>query len=339
MRPRALIVRNPRARRAVPAARLRFAATAAAPSWDVEVVETASASDLRDRVARAPSQGVRAVLACGGDGTLNGVVEAVRRSGHAETVVGVVPAGTANVWAHEARVPLDPEGALALLERFHTAPVDVGVATVGEAERAFLLMCGVGLDAAVVARVDGMPRLKRWLAQGAFIVAGADVLRRQRPTLCVIERDTEGGPEAVRRSLVLAVAGNSRLYGGVARIASAAEMDDGLLDLVTFEARAGVRGLLDAGGHLVRGVARRRSGWHAARAPRVAYERGARFLLRPERPLPLQLDGEAFAVCDSARPLLLTVAPTRLRVLVAPGPNPLFGAPQPGAPGPTPTGG
>lgn len=329
MRQRALVIRNPRARRAVSTERLRFAATTSAPSWDVEVVETASAQELRDLASSAPSQGVRALLACGGDGTLNGVVNAVRRAGHAETAVGLVPAGTANVWAHEAGIPRDADGALAILERFHTVPVDLGVASVGEAERAFLLMCGLGLDAEVVAHVDGMPRVKRWLAQGAFVLAGARALGTLRPILCTVERHDAGNDsiEVTRRSLILAVAGNTRLYGGVARIASAAEMDDGLLDLVTFEARAGALGLLDVSRHLALGVARRKRGWHTGDVRRVAYERSTRFVLRPQRALRLQLDGEAFATCDAARPLSLTVAPRALRVLVAPGPNPLFGSP------------
>ncbi len=317
-----MVIRNPNARRSPSADRLREAARRSAPGWDIEVVETASAEALRDAVERAASEGVRVLLACGGDGTLNGVLNAVWRSGHAGLAVGVIPAGTANVWAVEAGIPRDLDDAFALLEASRTVEVDLGVARVGDRERAFLLMCGMGLDAAVVQRVEGLPRLKRWLAQGAFVAAGAGALRRQRPILCEVTRD--GGTS--RRSLVLAVAGNSRLYGGVARITSAAEMDDGLLDLVTFEARQGRRGLFDALRHLVLAVRRLRAGWHARPAPLVSYERADEFRLRPERPLPLQLDGEGWATCDAARPLSLRVAPRALRVLVPARSNPLFTA-------------
>ncbi len=329
MRQRAVIILNPRARRSVPADRLREAAATGAPSWDVEVVETAHAGQPAEVVREALAQGAHALIACGGDGTLNSVVNAVRATGNRQVAVGVVPGGTANVWAHEAGVPRDPLGALAVLEHGYLAQVDLGVARVGDLERAFLLMCGLGLDAEVVRQVDAAPALKRRLAQGAYVVAGARALRAQRPVICTIEawHGADGREVSrVRRSLVLAVAGNTRLYGGVSRITSDARMDDGLLDLATFEARPGRRALLDGLGHVGRGIARLRGGWHRGPAPRFAYDRAARFVIRPERALALQLDGEWFASADPARSLDLLVEPGALRVLVPPGPNPLFQA-------------
>ncbi|MEX1022861.1 MAG: hypothetical protein WD058_06910, partial [Dehalococcoidia bacterium] len=223
------------------------------------------------------------------------------------------------VWAHEARVPLDVAGALRLLEGGRRVRVDLGVARVGERERRFLLMCGIGLDAAVVEAVERRPRLKRRLAQGAFAIAAVEALGRRRPV--PVEVDADGVRTA--RSLVLGVAGNSRLYGGVTRLASAAEMDDGLLDLVTFEARGGWRRWSDTAVHVGRGLRIRRA-WHETRAVRFAYERAARFVLHPAEALPLQLDGEAFTSCGPDAPLTLEVDRAALTVLVPPGANPLF---------------
>lgn len=325
MRPRAVVIRNPNARRALPVERLLTAAQSHAPSWDVEVRTTSRPDEPSSLVRAAIEGGATAILACGGDGTLNSVVNAVRALGAKEVAVGAIPAGTANVWAHEAEIPRSAEGALALLEHGARVSVDLGVARSGVAERAFLLMAGLGLDAAVVARVDARPRLKRRIAQGAFVLAGAGALRSQRPVVCTIVEDgAEGDPVAVRRSVLMAVAGNTRLYGGVTRLASAAEMDDGLLDLVTFEARAGLRGLLDAAVHLGRTAGRLRRGWAGASVARVAYQRSGRFEVHPERALPVQLDGEFFATCDAARPLTLHVERHALQVLVPAGPNPLW---------------
>ncbi|MEX2032416.1 MAG: diacylglycerol kinase family protein, partial [Dehalococcoidia bacterium] len=204
----AVVIRNPAARRAVPVERLVEAARRSAPSWDVAVWETASAADAPDLAERAAREGAEAVLACGGDGTLNGVINGLRRPGCPDLVAGLVPAGTANVWAREAAIPFDPARALGLLETGREVRVDLGVATVGGVQRRFLLMCGVGLDAAVVEAVERSPRLKRRLAQGAFLVAGARAPWSEQPVLAVVEVDGE----STRRAVVLAVAGNTRLY-------------------------------------------------------------------------------------------------------------------------------
>ncbi|MEX2032415.1 MAG: hypothetical protein WEA81_06070, partial [Dehalococcoidia bacterium] len=113
-------------------------------------------------------------------------------------------------------------------------------------------------------------------------------------------------------------------YGGVARITSAAEMDDGLLDLAVFESRTGPRGLLDRAGHIARGARRLRAGWHDVSAPRFSYARASTITIRPERAMRLQVDGESAGVCGPDAALRLSVEHRALRLLVPAGPNPLF---------------
>ncbi len=318
--PRAVVISNPFARRAVPAARLEAALAVLGPAWETEVHVTEDGEAPR-RLGRAAAQsGAAVVFACGGDGTLNGVVNGVRESSRRDVAVGLIPAGTANVWASEARIPRDPMAAVLLAQHGRTVDVDLGVLRLGDRERRFLLMCSFGLDAAVVRLVEGRPGLKQLLAQGAFVVAGLEALANERPVPVVGDWDGER-PE---RSLFIGVAGNTRLYGGVSELTSDARMDDGLLDLALFEARPGAVGLLDEAQHLARGIVRGRRGWHDSRATRFEYRRAASFALTTYAPLSIQVDGEFFGQAEVGDRVALSSDPGAVRMLVSAAASPLF---------------
>ncbi|WP_307833614.1 diacylglycerol/lipid kinase family protein [Azospirillum brasilense] len=120
-----------------------------------------------EAMARAVAPGAfDAVIAAGGDGTINEVVNGLgaRRGGGPAIPLGIVPLGTANVLAHELALPLDAEGAARVLAEGRPLPVHLGVAN----GRTFAMMAGAGLDARVVERVD--PRLKRLIGKGAYAV-------------------------------------------------------------------------------------------------------------------------------------------------------------------------
>src|SRR5690606_36922521 len=105
--PRAVVIVNPVARRAVPVPQLQAALQLLGPEWqtDVQVTEDAEGPLVLGRAAAESRATI--VFACGGDGTLNGVINGVREATSRDTAVGLIPAGTANVWANEARIPRD----------------------------------------------------------------------------------------------------------------------------------------------------------------------------------------------------------------------------------------
>ncbi|AWJ85384.1 lipid kinase [Azospirillum sp. TSH58] len=119
-----------------------------------------------EAMARAVAPGAfDAVVAAGGDGTINEVVNGLgARGGDSAIPLGIVPLGTGNVLAHELGLPLDAEGAARVLAEGRTLPVHLGVAN----GRAFAMMAGAGLDARVVEGVD--TRLKRLIGKGAYAV-------------------------------------------------------------------------------------------------------------------------------------------------------------------------
>ena len=303
-----LLLLNPRARRAPSEDALRKAAEPLVERrWRVDVESTAGPGDATRIAAEAVARGYNAVIAVGGDGTVH---EAVQALAGTATALGVVPAGTANVWANEAGVPRGARRALTFLLRARTARIDVGRMTFEDGSaRRFLLMCSAGLDAEVVRRVGAGGRAKRLAGGLVYAATGLILGARAASTPTVIDVDGVGAD----RDLYFAVVGNTRLYGGLVRITAGALADDGALDVVAFSGRRRV-GRLALVARALRGGLDRRSGGA------IDYTQGAQVRIAPERPLPVQADGEYIG----ETPVTITVEPRALTVLLAPDLNPLL---------------
>ena len=312
-----LNVRNPRARRAPSEAALREAAAPLrARGVAIELRSTSAPGHARELAAEAARDNVDLLAAVGGDGTIH---EAVNGLAGSETALAAIPAGTANVWAREAGIPRNSARALAWIEGARRVRIDLGRAGFEDpdgarAERYFLLMCSTGLDAEAVRRIGGGGWTKRWLGPVLYALHGGERLLRAPAvhTRIAIEGSEDA---AIERSLLFAIAGNTRLYGGIARLTGDARADDGLLDLAAFCGRS-LASRLTLGGRVVpRALGR---GLRGSLAPLLGgsadYLRGAAIRIEPELPLAVQADGEYLGVT----PLTLTVERRALDVLVAP---------------------
>lgn len=187
----------------------------------VSIHVTSGPGDAVTIAREAVTSGATRIAACGGDGTLNEVINGI---GTSDIPVGVLPVGTGNVWAKEVGIPRDVGKAARLLVEGPVRRVDLGEAN----GRRFLLMCGLGLDGVVTGMVQ--ERMKRWLGSTSYIVVGLNELRRFKPLTSVFELDGE----PVECTYYLALIANSRSYGGVIDIARRAFVDDGLLDVCIF---------------------------------------------------------------------------------------------------------
>ena len=306
----AVVIANPAARRALPPHVLETAAEAMRPrGWDIRVEVATTRQEAGERAARHAREGVDALLACGGDGSLTALITGVRGAGTGSLpALGIVPAGTANVWAAAAGVPRDPTRALALLEDGDRRPVDLGFARIGAEEAVpFLLVCGAGLDATVVAAVEARPAWKRRVGRLAYGPPALAALATWPPIDTRIDLD---GVEVHAPRLLLALAANAPRYGGVAALTARNAVDDGLLEITLFEggrslaARAALvlqmlRGGLDD--RPVRGVTQRQA---------------RRVTLTPTRPLPVEADGDVIGVCGPDAPLQIEVAPRAVTMIV-----------------------
>ncbi len=194
----------------------------AASSIVPRTVLTEAPGHARQLAAEAEAEGAEIIVVCGGDGTLNEVINGL--SGN-DVTIGQVPGGTANVWAKEAGIARDPERALRA--QFGVEPIMVDAGRAGE--RRFLLMASYGFDALAVAAVR--PRLKRRVGMLAYLLAGFEAGLGYKGFDVALEFDG-GPPEELHASMM--VFGNTRVYGGLARMTPEASAVDGELDCVVF---------------------------------------------------------------------------------------------------------
>lgn len=271
--------------------------------WTVDLVETARPDDARALARAAATEKLDAVIAVGGDGTLNEVANGVVGS---STAVGVLPLGTANVWAKEMGLPL---GNLPLAARL-LAESDVRTVDVGQVSgptilpRIFIIACGVGLDAAITQEVEPQRKLKRQYGAIFYWLVGVRQAwsYRGKPIVLTV------GEERLRRRVLLALAANTQLYGGIVRIAPYAKVDDGLLNLVVFKGT----GVWTTMWHLIRVF----FGWHL-RDPQVEVYQFTCVSLNG-RNVPVHVDAEPVGVT----PVEICIRPRSLRVLVPKTANP-----------------
>lgn len=216
---RAVLISNPRAGRggATRAREIaRFRSYLDARGVEVEVWDTTAPGDATLFAARAASEGVREVVASGGDGTINETLQGLVGT---DVRLAIWATGTANVLARELRLPFDAEGAAQVFARGRGARVSVGCATNDEsgAQRYFFLMAGVGLDASVVRNVS--LAFKRRVGQFAYWFAGFDHLRQwPLPTFTL-----DVGGEQIPSTF--AIIGNAAGYGGGLKITPRARLD------------------------------------------------------------------------------------------------------------------
>lgn len=164
-----------------------------------------------------------AVVAAGGDGTVNEVVNGLGASSDGAPVpLGIVPLGTANVLAHELGLPSDPEGMGAVLAVGQAQPVHLGVAN----GRCFAMMAGAGFDARVVERVA--PRLKRLIGKGAYAVETLVQLADYRGTRYRVTVD------GVTEEVASVIVAKGRFYAGRFVCAPEARLADPWLHVCLF---------------------------------------------------------------------------------------------------------
>ncbi len=273
------------------------------PLWYQTVPEDSGRGQARQAVA----DGASVVVAAGGDGTVRAVAGALCGG---PVPMGLIPMGTGNLLARNLDLPLgDVRGLVTVALTGPDHEIDVGYlsaedddGSAGE-EHCFLVMAGLGFDAAMVAGADDA--LKKRVGWLAYFLAGVRHLhsRRLRVTMTL-----DGNETQLRlRSLLFANCG--RLPGGIVLLPQA-EVDDGFLDVAGIDTKGGVIGWASLFGKvLLQGVGFRR------RLPvsggTIEFWRGHELTVACEAPEPVQVDGDLVAKTDR---LSVTVRPGALTV-------------------------
>lgn len=262
-----------------------------ARGFRLEALPTRGPDHCRELAAAAARDGLDAVFALGGDGTLRVVASALAGT---PTALGALPGGTTNVVAGALGLPADPVAAARALAHAGTRAMDVG--RVGE--DVFLMQVSGGLDARVLAGVA--PRWKKRV--GKLAVAAAGVAAWARYDFPLFELEVDGASAAATGFVV----SNLAEYAGSLRIVPGARADDRQLELLLYRGRRR-RELLGFAFDLARGRHVRRADVEIRPVERVT-------VLGPA-PAELQADGDAFR---AEPPLEIRLSPLALRVL-APG--------------------
>lgn len=193
--------------------------------------QTAAVGDARVLASQAVREGFEIIVAAGGDGTLNEVLNGIGDApeGFERARLGVLPLGTVNVFAREVKIPIKLERAWAAICKGNETRIDLGVVEFKEngapARRYFAQLAGAGLDARAIELVNW--RLKKKIGPLAYIVAGLQALTESQQRISVANGEAKTAGELV-------LIGNGGLYGGEFRIFPPADMRDGLLEACVF---------------------------------------------------------------------------------------------------------
>jgi diacylglycerol kinase (ATP) len=256
---------------------------------DCVVCTTTYTGEAEAMARRGAEEGFEKIVAAGGDGTINEVVNGLAGSG---TTLGLLPIGTMNVFATELGLPVhDLELCWDIVKGDSTRAVDLPKAN----QKFFVQLAGVGLDAQVVKETS--TQLKRSFGPLSYVISAVQIAARKPPKLFIQSDDTsidEG-------SFVLV--GNGRLYGGPFPFFKRAALDDGLLDVVVFK-RLGYLEIIKYLQDVVFSS--------NIRVPEIAYFQTARLRVESDQTVPVELDGELVGNC----PVEFSIQESSLRVLV-----------------------
>jgi diacylglycerol kinase (ATP) len=236
----ALLIHNPNAghggvkrRRLLDEVRRIFAAG----GIEAELAETRGPGDATEIAQRATLERRQLVIACGGDGTLNEVVNGLAGHSNGHRVpLALLPAGTANIFAKELTLPWDILGAARKLVRGSVVDIALGLATpVNEPAKRkyFLSVAGAGPDGMIVYSID--LELKARLGILAYWWQGAREVFRYK---FAHFRVSIGG-QAVDSSLV--IVGRTKHYGGPFKITTLADLYEDKFEVMTLSTQSGFR--------------------------------------------------------------------------------------------------
>lgn len=237
---------------------------------DVQLYLTGKRGDAVLAARGAEKEGFDTVVAMGGDGTLNEVVNGLAGS---SVNMGVIPLGTVNVFALETGIPIDPLKACDVILNGVPRKISLGKVNGGY----FLLMAGIGFDAYVVYGVD--LRLKRISGRISYIIKALTSLFTFPGHLLEVELDN-----GKRIECYGIIVGNGKYYGGRISVTPSAELTRGDLDVCIFKGR-GLANML----RYVWGIMR---GKHLA-YPDVEYHTVKDLKVTSEGKSHIQVDGDA----------------------------------------------
>jgi YegS/Rv2252/BmrU family lipid kinase len=306
---RALLLYNPTAGR-VP---MRYFVASAVRTlqgmgWEAEMSASRSGVDGTEIARQAAEDGVDVVFAVGGDGTIRGVAAGLAGS---RTALGILPAGTMNVFAFELGLrPFTWYRLWAMTANARKLAAarayDVDVGRCGKEE--FLLWAGIGLDAVTIQQLEPRPRLDKFFTIPHY---AAQVVWNAAQWHGLDMRFRADGEDFSGRFLLAVVANIRKYMGGYVTISPNARLDDGEMDLWLFSGEH----IGDTARHLVDMATQRHP--TSVKVQRVPFRH---LEVESDTPYSIQMDGDP---APGFKRVEIDVLPRCLRLLV-PEQSPAF---------------
>ncbi len=252
------------------------------------------------------TDGVDTIVAVGGDGTLNEVVNGFFQDGKpvwAEAILGVLSLGTGADFIRTLNWPKDIPAALERLAQSKTKMIDLGLVhftgVTGEScERYFINIADFGIGGAVVDRVNRTT--KRFGGRISFMWSIMATLFTFKNKVITFSLDDGVWHTEVLNNFIV---GNGRYFGSGLNPTPSAELDDGLFDVVTF----GDFGFFEA----IRNMSKLRRGEHLSH-PKIHSYRAKKIAAHSEDLVFLDMDGE----CVGRVPVTIEIKTAALRIMV-----------------------
>lgn len=255
----------------------------------VEIRPTTARGDAEAFALEGVNGGYTCIAACGGDGTIHEVVNALAGT---DVSLGILPCGRGNDFARAMGIPSSPAEAATVLVQGHTQRCDLGKVN----DRYFATVVTLGFDSEVARLVyEGAVPFK---GTAAYLFGVARLLRTYRG----VGLRMTGDFGTINQTVLLAATGNTSTYGGGIRIAPNASPTDGALDICLVR--------MMSAGRILRIFPRVYWGGHLNHPSIFSYRTGS-LKLETDQPVVLFADGEPVG----ETPAEITAVPGALRVV------------------------
>jgi diacylglycerol kinase (ATP) len=237
---------------------------------------TTCAGDATEAAKVAVERRFDVVIAAGGDGTINEVVNGIAGQDYRPRL-GIIPVGTTNDFARAINVPRTIEGAIDVIVEGVTKPIDLGCVTNDGETHYFVNIAGGGRLTELTYEVPS--KLKTMLGQLAYYLKGMEMLPSIKPTSVEIEYDGKffGG------EIMFFLVSLTNSVGGFEKLAPDSSLDDGMFDLIILK-KANLAEFIRIATLALRG--------EHINDPHIIYTKANRVKIHTNDKMQLNLDGE-----------------------------------------------
>ncbi len=294
---------------------VRAAAVFRAAGVEAETCATTGAGSAIRQTQQAVAAGFDTVIACGGDGTVNEVLNGLMLAGsNTGVALGVIPLGSGNLLATDLRLSRNPEIAARALLAYEPRELHPGVISYGTKSgterRWFIVAAGVGADAELMYRT-AVGIKERFGIYAYFLGMARMTLRRHFPMFQVEWEAGDGTRRTGKVALVMAVRAN-RFPGLLRRVRLGGALQRNDYRLMIFQT--------DRVRHFINTFASLASGWNW-KVPQVEFAYSARLCCTPLAPGDAAIHCEADGEVLGTLPVEVAIEPRTFTLLMPPSPG------------------